>query len=76
MHAYVQSNLCNERPRSSKFCCGYLRLQALAQCEMTLSSLGIVRINADDTALAAQVIIVVFFKVHFGRHNNCKQSKE
>ncbi|XP_009357463.1 arogenate dehydratase/prephenate dehydratase 1, chloroplastic [Pyrus x bretschneideri] len=30
--------------------------QALAQCEMTLSSLGIVRINADDTALAAQMV--------------------
>ncbi|PQQ18398.1 arogenate dehydratase/prephenate dehydratase 1 chloroplastic [Prunus yedoensis var. nudiflora] len=31
--------------------------QALAQCEMTLSSLGIVRINADDTALAAQMAV-------------------
>ncbi|ONI09933.1 hypothetical protein PRUPE_4G019500 [Prunus persica] len=30
--------------------------QALAQCEMTLSSLGIVRINADDSALAAQMV--------------------
>ncbi|KAL6197638.1 hypothetical protein ACLB2K_033244 [Fragaria x ananassa] len=30
--------------------------QALAQCEMTLSSLGIVRVNTDDTALAAQMV--------------------
>ncbi|GAY35205.1 hypothetical protein CUMW_014940 [Citrus unshiu] len=30
--------------------------QALAQCEMTLSNLGIVRISADDTAGAAQMV--------------------
>ena len=31
-------------------------LQALAQCETTLSNLGIVRISADDTAGAAKVM--------------------
>jgi len=31
-------------------------LQALDQCDMMLSNLGVVRINADDTAGAAQVI--------------------
>ncbi|XP_044495036.1 arogenate dehydratase/prephenate dehydratase 1, chloroplastic-like [Mangifera indica] len=30
--------------------------QALAQCEMTLSKLGIVRVSADDTAGAAQIV--------------------
>ncbi|XP_044461987.1 arogenate dehydratase/prephenate dehydratase 1, chloroplastic-like isoform X2 [Mangifera indica] len=30
--------------------------QALAQCEMTLSMLGIARVNADDTAGAAQLV--------------------
>ncbi|KAI9197723.1 hypothetical protein LWI28_003152 [Acer negundo] len=30
--------------------------QALAQCEMTLSKLGIIRVSADDTAGAAQMV--------------------
>ncbi|KAL5775338.1 hypothetical protein ACOSP7_012895 [Xanthoceras sorbifolium] len=30
--------------------------QALAQCEMTLSKLGIIRVSADDTAGAAQIV--------------------
>ncbi|CAN6546699.1 unnamed protein product [Malus baccata var. baccata] len=30
--------------------------QALAQCEMTLSSLGVITINTDDSALAAQMV--------------------
>lgn len=30
-------------------------LQALDQCEMTLSKLGIIRVSAEDTAGAAQV---------------------
>lgn len=34
----------------------YSHLQALDQCEMTLSKLGVVRVSADDTAGAAQVI--------------------
>lgn len=53
------------------FCCEHFRLQALAQCEMTLSSLGIVRINADDSALAAQVTNARFLysvKAHCDRH--------
>ncbi|GLT29403.1 hypothetical protein SLA2020_042750 [Shorea laevis] len=32
--------------------------QALAQCEMTLGKLGLVRVNADDTAGAAQMVAV------------------
>lgn len=31
--------------------------QALAQCDVTLSNLGVVRINADDTAGAAQMVV-------------------
>ncbi|XP_052201979.1 arogenate dehydratase/prephenate dehydratase 1, chloroplastic-like isoform X2 [Diospyros lotus] len=30
--------------------------QALAQCEMTLNKLGVVKVNADDTASAAQIV--------------------
>ena len=60
MHAYY--NIIFEwKDRYLKFCCGYLRSQALAHCEMTLSSLGIVRVNTDDTALAAQVVIAVIY---------------
>lgn len=33
-----------------------LCVQALDQCEMTLNKLGVVRVNADDTAGAAQVV--------------------
>ncbi|KAL6980526.1 Arogenate dehydratase 3 [Sarracenia purpurea var. burkii] len=30
--------------------------QALAQCEMTLNQLGVIKVNADDTAGAAQIV--------------------
>ncbi|KAK3188390.1 hypothetical protein Dsin_027951 [Dipteronia sinensis] len=33
-----------------------LHMPALAKCEMTLSKLGIVRVSADDTAGAAQMV--------------------
>lgn len=32
-------------------------LQALTQCDMTLNKLGLIRVSAEDTAGAAQVII-------------------
>ena len=38
----------------------YSCLQALSQCEMTLNKLGVVKVNADDTARAAQVMHAVF----------------
>lgn len=33
-------------------------MQALDQCEIVLNKLGVVRVNAEDTALAAQVTFV------------------
>lgn len=38
-----------------------LCLQALAQCEMTLHNLGVVKVTTDDTAGAAQVNVFCFF---------------
>lgn len=47
-------------PALKIFCC-YCHLQALAQCETMLSNLGVIRISADDTAGAAQVMYAIFF---------------
>lgn len=38
-------------------------LQALDQCEKTLSQLGLTRINAADAAGAAQVVVMNFYEL-------------
>ncbi|CAL5410692.1 unnamed protein product [Camellia sinensis] len=42
--------------RKEELKCVLSHPQALAQCEMTLHNLGVVKVNADDTAGAAQIV--------------------